>query len=691
MAKHISIHKAEFHKSFYINSEENEDLLDDILSVDKFVYPLKDKNHYYLYDVENKTLLNKSTHLQSFQIEKNTEILSFIGVSPAEVQKLKIPKKTKHLIFEGGDLMPLQLGKTIEGDLLWKEIINNLNLYKFVETIPERLAVENELRNIYNNEIPKCIGDFGLPRLFEKIEETNVSSLTIAWTYFSDFDFQMLSKLHQLQELSILYCYNDNVKWLPQNLTFLKIYGTTIQNLSELNLDLSKLTDLDLEGNTLKSLDKLQTLSEHLEKLTLSNNLIAYFDINSLPDNLEYLDLSQNLIDNNFFNQKANHKNLKVLKLRANKIVVTSSILHVLLELFPNLEYLELLENDTDGVPFEFLGDFEDKNCLSQVQYFLEGLDFKHNGGNLLISEFRKQPHFIEVGWCDQLLPLRVILSDIQYNFSKHFIKVPSFKKYLNGLHCFIEHDNCDVFMEFHEENKEIIFKVQSDKPETVALYFHKYLQDVNGFISFNSHIHILPSVHNSDSCNFLKDFFQKAMKVDYKLKNDFVLSYSKNNLQILINNISNNTVKDDGKFAFILRENIEDVAFILISGKGAYPFVIKNGVVTNSYKLGMDYYYYITLRTAIDKENYVKGITSRYLNSSKLIQKDIFIDNDVKKKISCYLNPKYFHANEMILSTVTIEFPVLQENYLKDIKMDNGKWCKFNLDSRDIQLKYVL
>ncbi|WP_215046046.1 hypothetical protein [Tenacibaculum dicentrarchi] len=54
MLKNISIHKATFHYAFQMDIEENQDVLQDILSTEKFIYPLKDKDHYYLYDVSEK-------------------------------------------------------------------------------------------------------------------------------------------------------------------------------------------------------------------------------------------------------------------------------------------------------------------------------------------------------------------------------------------------------------------------------------------------------------------------------------------------------------------------------------------------------------------------------------------------------------------------------------------------------------
>ncbi|PNW26938.1 leucine-rich repeat domain-containing protein [Formosa algae] len=690
MTKHISIHKAEFHNSFYINSEENEDLIDDILSVEKFIYPLEDKNHYYFYDVENKKLISKSLDPKSFNLDKNTEIVSLTGLSPDIVSKMHIPKKVDTFIFEGADLMPLQLGKTKNGDALWKTVINYINLYKLVETVEERIVIEKKLREICNNKISLHIEDFGLTKLFQKIENSNITQLTIGWAYLSDFDFQILSKLKGLETLSILYCYNDNIKWLPKKLTSLKIYGTTIQNLSEINISLPNLIELDLEGNAINTLDNLELLPTTIENLSLGLNLIKDFNIDELPENLEYLDLPQNLIDNNFFRQNKTHKKLKYLNLNSNKLVITSSILHLIIETFPNLEYLELLNNKTDGVPVEFLGDYDNQNCLESVEFYLEGIEFVPNGEELSLSKLKNQKEFIEGNWHEPTLPLKVILADFQYNFSKHFLKMPFFSQHVNGIYCFIEHDNCELLMLFEEETKEITFRVQSDRSETVALYFHKYFQDVKALIAFNSHMHILPAIHTSKSCEFLRVFCNKVYKVDYQVKSDVILKKEGKGIKTLINNRSIEGVNDEGKFAGDKYEFIEDVAFVLVSGKSAYPFIIREGVLTNALKLNKDYYYYLILRTALDKENYINAITSKFLNSSSLLEVDVFIDNNIKKKVSCFVNPNYFQVQDNTLSAVSLKFPELVEDYLKEIKMDNGKYCEFSIDDGFVELKYV-
>ncbi|MGJ8743532.1 hypothetical protein [Polaribacter sp.] len=690
MTKHISIHKAEFHNSFYLNSEENEELIDDILSVEKFIYPLKDKHHYYLYDVVNEKLLNKSLEPKSFKIDKDADMVSFTGVAPEIVSKIHIPKKVKTFLFEGGDLMPLQMGKEKVGDALWKTVINYINLFKFVETIEERLAIEKNLRDIYNNKFSLHISDFGLMELFQKIEDSKITQVTIGWTYFSNFDFQVLSKLNQLETLSILYCYNDNIKWLPKNLTSLKIFGTTIQNLSEINLNLPKLTELDLEGNAISALDNLEILPSCIEYLGLGLNLIKSFNIHELPENLEYLDLPQNLISNDFFNQNKKHKKLKFLNLSSNKLIITSSILHLILEAFPNLEYLELLDNETDGVPVEFLGDFENKNCLANIEFFLEGIEFTPNGEELSVSKLKAKKEYTEVNWHEDTLPLKVILADIQYNFSKHFLKMPFFSQHVNGIYCFIEHDDCELLILFEEDTKEIVFRLQSDKSETIALYFHKYFQEINAIISFNSHINILPEINSSKSCKFLKEFCDKVYKVDFKIKSDFIIKKENKDIKILINNRSNEGNKDEGKFAGDKYEVVQNIGFVLVSGKSAYPFVIKDGVLTNALKLNKDYYYYLTLRTALDKENYVNAVTSKFLNSSSLVEIDVFIDNNIKKKVSCFVNPIYFQIQDNTLSAINLKFPELEEVNLKKIKMDNGKYCEFSIDDGLVELRYV-
>ncbi|MBL7472220.1 leucine-rich repeat domain-containing protein [Robertkochia sediminum] len=698
MTKNISIHKAEFHKIFYTNSEENTDLLDDILSVETFIYPLEDKGNFYLYDLENEKLLLKHSSVSKFKLDKNIETLSFIGVPVSDVINLNIPNNTNSLKFEGGDLMPLQMERTKESKGVWEEVINLINLYKFIDSIKHRLSIEGELREIYRNKLPQCIADFGLSKLIEKLRNSNITDLTIGWTYFSDSDFKSLSEFKKLKSLSILYCYNDNLKWFPQNLTDLRIFGTTIQNLSEVNLNLKSLKTLDLSGNTISNLDGLSRLPNTLTELSLNYNLIKSFNIVELPENLEFLDLSNNILDNDFFNQNSVHENLKVLLLSNNQIVITSSILHSILERFPNIEYLELIGNMTAGVPKEYLGDEENRNCLAHVQFLLEEIDYKFNENDLELSVRHDLKDYVEIIWRQQLLPLKVILNDLQYIFSKYFIRMPSYKQFMNGLYCFVQHDTCEISIRVDEEKKEVLFRVQSDKSETVAEYFHKYFQEVNRIVAMNSHLKILPFINNSTSCQFLNQFYLKAFKIDLKVKSKRVLKLTQNNIEILINNRKIEEKENrievssviQGKIAGAKYEKIEDIAFILISGKSAYPFVIRNGAITNAITDHRDDYYYLILRTSLEKETYIEGITNKHLNDSSLKEVQLFIDNDIKKKISCFINDKYFHAKENILTGVNLESIKLREDFLKEIKMDNGKYCEFNIVEDTIELKYV-
>lgn len=694
MSKNIAIYKAEFHKIFNIN-EEHEEVIDRILFIDKFVYPLEDKDCYYLYDVEKKELLSKNKEIETFEIDSNTEILSFTGVPFDKVSKLKIPKNIKHVIFEGGDLVSSHMAESLEGFTVWQHIINLVNLFKLAEDIDARLIFEDDLRNIYNNELPKYVTDIGLSQFLQKIDNSNIVNLTIAYVYFTDFDFKILSKLTELKELEILYSYNDNIRYLPQNLSRLKIYGHTIQNLSEVNLNIKSLRELELGGNAIRNLDNLSELPRKLVDLTLTNNVIKNFNIDELPKELEYLDLGKNLIDNDFFNQKAEHKNLKYLILSENKIIITTSVLNQISYYFPNLEYIELFGNETDGVPVDFIGDSENKNCLHLIQIFLDGIEFMHNGEELTILNSRNFNDFTEIIWQNNQLPIKVILGDIQYTFSQYLINMPFFYQYVNGIYCFIEHDECEVFIIVDDEKKKIKFRIQSNKPETVLLYFHKYFHEIQDIICFNSHFSALPFITYSKTCDFIKDFHSKAFKLDYRVKSDFVLKPSNNNINVLVNNRLIEETEEKGNDGVKLYgnyyENINNIGFILVSGKSAYPFILKEGALTNLSEVHNNYYYNLTLRDSSEKESYIRGITNKYLNSSALEEVEIFIDNNVKKKVSCFINPNHFHANDKILSLINPKFPELNERYLTDVKMDNNKWCEFNVEDNLIELKYVL
>jgi len=688
MSKHISIHKAEFHKVYHVNSEDNQDQLDTIFAVDKFIYPIKDKNNIYLFDVENDKLISENLRLKSLKIDSNVEIISFAGISPIDASILRFPKNVKEIIFEGGDFMSVEMAKSPEADAVWKRILNLMNLYKFNNTLEDRILSEEEIRNVYNREIPIHIKDTGLNLLFGRIESSKVDNLTLAWVHITEDDFKMLSKLKQLKGLSIKYCYNDNILWLPKNLTYLSIYGTTIQSMSELKLDLPKLVHLDLGGNTLHNLDTLPGLPENLEVLDLRLNLIKSFNISELPKNLEYLDLSCNQIENEFFNQITVHQNLKYLILSDNKLTISTSVLHRILEVFPNLEYLELLDNKTDGVPHEFLGDIDNKNCLAKVEYYLEGIEFKHRKGEIEINKEEKLPESVQVVWAENSLPLTVILSEVQYVFSKHLNKIPSFVQFQNGFYCFIEHDNCELFFKTDDGSNQIIYLVRSNTTETVALYFHKYFQEINSLVSSNTHKNILPSIKTSPSCIFLKEFYSKIFKTDYKIKKSKLLNLESGEIHLLVNNFSFNT-ESKGKALGLDHENIKSIAFILISGKNAYPFIIKDSTVTNRKKGSNRFHYLITLREASDKASLVKAITNKYLNEFTLVETEVFIDGNNNKALQCYINPNHFFVKNGNLFSTNPKLNFDGEHLL-NIEKDKKTMCEFKIENNFLRLKYV-
>ncbi|UBZ07264.1 hypothetical protein LDL76_00795 [Salegentibacter mishustinae] len=570
-----------------------------------------------------------------------------------------------------------------------KKVINLLNLYKFNITTEERILSEEEIRYIYNKEIPLHITDTGLEVLFEKIESSNVRTLTLGWIHITEYDFKLLSRLRKLQVLSIKYCYNDSIKWLPNNLTFLSIYGTTIQSMSEIKLDLPNLIELDLSGNALNNLDTLTVLPENLVDLELGLNLIQHFKICELPKNLEYLNLSNNLIENDLFNQITVHKGLKYLLLSNNKLVISTSVLHRILQIFPNLEYLELLDNKTDGVPHQFLGDIENKNCLEKVEFFLEGIEFKHKGGALTISDEKNLAEFVQICWDDRSLPITVVLSDIQYVFSKHLKNIPTFMQFQNGFYCFIEHDDCELIFKIDENFNQIVLLIRADTTETVALYFHKYFQEINSLISLNSHKNILPSIKTTKSCHFLKAFFFRIFKTDFEIKKSKILKISNGEIELLVNNFSFNT-ESKGKALGLDHENIKNIAFILISGKNAYPFIVKDSIVTNRKDGSNRFHFLITLREASDKANLVKAITNKYLNEFSLVETEVLIDGNNNKALQCFINPNHFFVKNGNLCNTNPGLN-LDSKYLVNIEKDKKTLCEFDVENNFLKLKYVL
>jgi len=685
MKKHISIHKSNDHHVYQMNHEETDNLIDRILDTDKFVYPNEDVDTFYLYDVDENVILEKEKDYNKLTIPSSATSLNFIGLNPNSFVNFKSPSNVTSLTFEGGTLLKQYLSKTLEGLDLWHTFSNCINLYKISDSFEDRLIYEAEIRGIYKNEFPKHAIDFGL----NLSEFSCISSLRLGYVYLSKKDYEVLSNLNTLTSLEIYYAYNNEINALPINLKYLKVFGTLAQNLSEFKIDCSKLSKLDLEGNTLSCIDSFNDLPKKIKSISFKNNLVADFIIDEIPDQLEYLIFSDNLIKNTIFEQGGLKSNLKYLDLSNNKLVITSSLLHIILEIFPTLEVLILYGNKTNGVPKEYLGDAKDSNCLTDIKYFLEGIEFLHNSEALIFKNFNTTNHYVNVAWPQDSFP-NVLVSDIQFYCAKHFNKMPSFKQFMNGLYCNIEHDETEIFMFYDSDLKQFIFRVQSTKEDYPEVYFHKYLHELNSLVAENSHLNILPLVNTSKSCNYLKEFCKKVFKIHKTIKKKNILRQTASGLELLVNNISIDSENKKGKFAGDEYIDIDKVAFVFISGKNAYPFIIADNVVTNQYKTHKKYYYTLTLRDSSEKENLHSSLTNIYLNNMVFSKGDVFIDNNVTKKGRCYVNPKYFKLYNGGLQCILPGILKLENEKFNEVNIGTNKYCEFTTENNIVKLQYV-
>jgi len=683
MTKQISIHKAEFHKYVFLESEEVPWYLDDRSFGEKFVQPIKDKTSIYVFDIKNKLLLKELKENECIEIDSETNRLKIIGIPLEQVAKINILNKVEELEYYAADLLKNQLIQK-NGDRLWSDIIFVKNLYKFNETSADTIMrYGQELKHLYKQIVLKDISVTALENFLKKLGELCIDDLTMGSVFIHDTGFKLLSELRSIKILVLLESYNITLANLPDSIVNLTISESIFQNLSDIYLDLPNLVELHLRSNMLKYLDGLQFLPVVLKVLDLSDNFITNFYISKLPEGLEELALNSNLIDNHFFSQNAIHENLKCLGLANTNIVVNPSVLKRILEIFPKLERLDLRNNKYEGINIRYVKCLEEENCLEGIQDLLRVLMDKNcmnQSDNLNVSNSRFLNDYVEISWKGEFLPINWIRSEVQNKFTHYLIQMRSYLNYVNGVYCFIEHDNCELFIIFNEENKNIFFRIQSDNPEIVSLYMYKYLNDLNDIICKNHHVNLLPRLKYSVSCEFLDAFYKKAFSIDYK-SNYFVLNPDDVGLKVLINNHKKLNY-DETNFGITTYdpENpddsytyIDNIAFVFFYKRKAYPFIIENDFITNIMH-NKSKYFCLTLVNP-NKGIYRKALNSEYLKAIPLAEGNVLLKG--KKNGECIVNQNHIKILDGKLKLINDRLK-LNKKYLRNVTHSTVKAFEF-------------
>jgi hypothetical protein len=654
--KNLSLHSSKSHKAYLVNQDQDQDqdqdqfsLAENSLDLEMHEFPIESKDELFLFDLEKKEIIETFKTLESVSLYKySPETLALKDILLNIDSKLKIPKSVEKLYIDGGNYMSTMMSKGYESLKLWDEFTYNIQTWKFISTLGERLKIESDFRS-HVKEIETLNLTSPINSLLKEIIDTNISELAIRWVYLSEKDFDIIHKFKSIETLDLSYIYNDrlNKVKLPPNLIFLKIYGTTIESLSEINLKGLKLETLDLEGNTIKDLSSISILPNTIVDLCLKENHIKRFAIEDLPKSLEYLSLENNLIENTFFegiNEKAINSTIKYLSLSNNLLKVNNWLLYRITQTFPMLEYIDLLGNEICDIPEDLLINNDDSSSMVKINYWMELQDYQHIGSYMDLKDtfnYYDESNNIILKWKHKLLPSKIILSDIQLKFNDYLGKMPKFNLFREGLYCDIKHDEISIVIrEETEPENSIVLELYAANIEIFKTYYYKYFSEVNRLVKLNTHHHVLPVVSFSGKSEIYEKFFKFVFHIDKKIRNNAIL-ISNNGAPLLL--VNNNNDRDD------LYKEINRVAFVIITGKSACCYVIDDNYLISNIDLKYikyKYLYNLTLRTSEEKQDYVNSITNKYLGNNCFEEAVIYAGQDVTQKITIYYNPNYFYEN---------------------------------------------
>lgn len=696
----LSLHKSKFHNGFQIDQQQGLSLVESALDLNLHVFPIENKDELILFDIDKNKIAERFSDINTVNLQNySPETLVFKGIYSNETNTVAIPKSVKSFHFEGGDYMPNLLSNTKQATALWDKLFYLFQTALFNQSLEKRLDFEAEIRNIYQTELKALQLESPISNLLWEISMSNSTELSLGWVYLSDCDLKLFTDFKKLESLSLIYIFNDAIANLPPNLLSLKIYGSTIESLSQINFAGLNLKNLDLEGNTIKNLSEINELPNSIEELNFGNNHINYFELTALPENLKILLLDDNQIHNTFFegsNLKTVKPNITELFLSNNNFTVNSWLLNRILETFPNLEYLELSANKTDGVPEEFLTNNENDSCLDKIKFYLKpqinSVELSYDDIKNTINRYNKTHHII-LKWQHDSLPQKVILSDIQYQFKRYLGAMPKFIIFNDGIYCDIEHDEVSVVIRTDNETKKsIVLKLYASNPSNFKSYYYAYFHKIFQLIQLNTHHSILPIGSFSDQCGIYQKFYWQIYQFDIQHKKNDILRIENKESYLMVKRVEKGYLNTISKFY----KNFNEVAFVIITNKNVLIYTINSDFSignTQSYKssnskIQKETPYNLSIRNSTEKTNYIKAITNPYLGKNCLNEGHLLVDNAFGQKTAIYYNPVYFFA---IKDDIHCHFQQIKtDNHNLCEPKISGKNLKISIENTKIQAKYI-
>jgi hypothetical protein len=638
-------------------------------------------NKMFLFDMQEKLVIKEFNDYDDYNAIFDN------GVDGVEVLKFGFFNIAKFLTFFKkvqvfaihGNFIDYVISSADESakELLIKIKIKSL-MSGHTSSVRERLNVESELLDLYN-EIYNLKYDVLPQDTIKFINSNKCKVLKLGWLPLSAIDFDNLSKLGNVEELYLLYNFGLKFNKFSKTLKLLSIRFNLIFDISEIDLNLPKLVSLDLSGNSIFSPINFNVFPKKIKCIDLSSNLIDELFLENSPPKLEDLILSNNQLTNESLIISQPNYSLQFLDLSNNQIVINLEFLEFIDKFFPNLIDICLDGNYGDNYMQQlFEGDHQLeslKELLAESEFgYEESIDNIRDRINLYNNK-----NFIKLKWKSSRLPLDIIIREIQLQLNDYLAKLET-KIYLNeGVYC--DFQSCMTSMLIYKNDKDhsISLELYSNSLNFFIDYFFKYLDFLKTVIDDVTSNRLIPYFASSNKLNYLEDYFRIIYKAQHKLKKNYYLNIDHNKGFL---------ISDHKQLSKPIYRPLHDVLFVVLSSKTAYSFCkdditfkIYNRIKVNETLFNTE----LTIRGRVDKQNIKEILNNVYLNENRFIEIDLYIDNNIGKKVSLLVNTNHIKIEDENYTKV-----YLNKNFEFDNLLLNNSLGTYKIEIEDNEIRLV-
>ncbi|MBQ0909756.1 leucine-rich repeat domain-containing protein [Flavobacterium sp. F-328] len=678
--KELSILTSEKLKYELIKSDlelDDSDLILDSVMYERTVPP----NKLFLIDMEEKVVIREFNEDDDYNtiFDKRLDGVEILKFGFFDLSKF-LPFFTKVKVFAiHGDFIDLMLFSADENarELLTK-IKFKLLFSRFANSIKERLNLESELLDLYK-EIYNLPYDALPQSTIDFINNNKSRVLELGWLPLSNKDLENLLRLNKVEELYLLYNFRNSFKRFSKTLKVLSVRFNFIININEIYLDLPKLINLDLSGNSIFSPINFNIFPKKIECIDLSSNFIDDLSLDNSPPKLEDLILKNNQLTNESFIISQANYSLKFLDLRNNQIIINLEFLEFIDKFFPNLTNIYLDGNHSDNYIQQL---FEGDDQLESIKVLLAEAEFGYEESIENIRDkinLYNNKNFIKVLWKSNRLPLDIIIREIQFRLYDYLEKLET-KIYLNeGVYCDFQSCMTSMLIYKNDEDHSISFELYSNSLNFFIDYFFKYLDFLKIVIEDVTSNRLIPYFTSSNKLNYLKDYFRIIYKVQHKVKKHYYLN---------IDNDKEFLISDHKQLLKPIYMPLRDVLFVVLSSKKAYSFCkndnnckIYNKIKVNETLFNTE----LTIRGGVDKQNIKEILNNVYLNENRFIEIDLYIDDNIGKKVSLLVNTNHIKVEDENYTKV-----YLNKNFEFDNLLLNNSLGTYKIEIEKNEIRLV-